>query len=151
VRFQPHRKGGCNIKTLARELAEKGIRSSYQRLRVLAYLREQQGHPTAEEVYEHVLEEIPTLSRATIYNTLHLFAGAGLLRVVDTVAPETRYDSLLAPHGHFHCDRCGALIDFAVDLDDVAVERLDGYRVRERHVTFKGLCPDCAAQSENKE
>jgi Fe2+ or Zn2+ uptake regulation protein len=73
------------------------------------------------------------------------------VRVVDTVAPETRYDSLLPPHGHFHCDRCGTLLDFAIDLDSVAIEGLDGFGVRERHVTFKGLCPECIARTENKE
>ncbi|MHB1319926.1 MAG: Fur family transcriptional regulator [Anaerolineae bacterium] len=129
----------------------KGIRASHQRLRVLAFLREHRGHPTAEEIYEHLLVEIPTLSRATVYNTLHLFAQKDLVRVIDTVAPETRYDSLLTPHGHFHCDRCGALIDFPIDLESVAAANLDGFRVRERHVTFKGLCPDCIARPENKE
>lgn len=151
MRFQLRGREDATIKTLARELAEKGIRASHQRLRVLAYLRAHHDHPTAEEVYEHVLEEIPTLSRATVYNTLHLYAQAGLVRVVDTVAPETRYDSLLAPHGHFHCDRCGALVDFPIDLDTLSIEGLDGFRVRERHVTYKGLCPDCLNRSKSKE
>jgi Fur family peroxide stress response transcriptional regulator len=131
------------IKTLARELAAKGVRASHQRLRVLAYLREHRNHPTAEEVYEHVLEEIPTLSRATVYNTLHLYAQTGLVRVVDTVAQETRYDDVLELHGHFRCDRCGSLVDFPIDVASLTPEGLFGYRVRERHVTYKGLCPSC--------
>ena len=117
---------------------------------MLAYLREHRGHPTAEEIYERVVEEIPTLSKATVYNTLHLFAEAGLVRVVDTVDPDTRYDAILQPHGHFRCDSCGALIDFDLDLGTMPVEGLQGYRIRERHVTFKGLCPDCLAHSESE-
>lgn len=117
---------------------------------MLAYLREHRGHPTAEEIYEHVVTEIPTLSKATVYNTLHLFAEAGLLRVVDTVDPDTRYDAILRPHGHFRCDSCGALIDFPLDLESLPVEGLEGYRIRERHVTFKGLCLDCLARSQSK-
>lgn len=117
---------------------------------MLAYLRAHRGHPTAEEIYEHVVAEIPTLSRATVYNTLHLFAQAGLLRVVDTVAPETRYDSLLTPHGHFRCDHCGKLIDFPIDLEGLPAEGLQGYEIRERHLTIKGLCPDCVVRSQSE-
>jgi Fe2+ or Zn2+ uptake regulation protein len=125
-----------------------GIRASHQRLRVLAYLREGRDHPTAEEIYAHVGAEIPTLPRATVYNTLHASAQAGLVRVLDTVDAETRYDALLASHGHFRCERCGALIDFPIDLDSLTIEGLGGYRVREPHVTYKGLCRDCSARLE---
>ncbi len=117
---------------------------------MLAYLRDHRGHPTAEEIYEHVVAEIPTLSKATVYNTLHLFAEAGLVRVVDTVDPDTRYDAVLQPHGHFRCDACGALIDFPLDLERLPAEGLEGYQIRERHVTFKGLCPDCLARKTSE-
>ena len=117
---------------------------------MLAYLRACDTPPTAEEIYTHVLEEIPSLSRATVYNTLHLFAEAGLVRVLDTVDGDTRYDAELSTHGHFRCDRCGALYDFNIDLDHAATPALQGFEIRERHATYKGLCPDCLAQQEKE-
>lgn len=136
-------KGGETIESLAREMAAKGLRSSYQRLRILQCVREMGGHPAADEVYRNLVIEIPTLAKATVYNALHAFVAAGLLRAVDTGDDEQRYDAVLGQHGHFRCDVCGSLADFAIDLDSVRIGGLERHRVTSKSVLFKGICPNC--------
>jgi len=63
-------------------LLKAGIRPSYPRIRVLDYLVTMKTHPTAEEVFSHLVKEMPTLSRTTVYNTLNLLVGAGLARTL---------------------------------------------------------------------
>ena len=71
----------------------RGIRSSYTRMRIMQYLMVNRNHSTADEIYGSLVEEIPTLSRTTVYNSLHAFVEAGLARVVTIEDNEARYDS----------------------------------------------------------
>jgi len=100
-------------------LKQKGVRPSYQRLRVLQYLHEHIGHPTAEDIFTALSVDIPTLSRTTIYNTLHTFASYGLVNCLTLDGVETRYDVVLQKHGHFKCHRCGTIYNFMTYLVDM--------------------------------
>lgn len=87
-----------------------------------------------------------------MYNTLHALVEAGLVRVVDVDGDETRYDAVLTCHGHFHCDACGGLADFAIDIDHLPVQGLSQHRITARSVIFRGVCPTCrGSEKANKE
>lgn len=132
-------------------MVAKGVRPSYQRLRILQHLREVGGHPTADEIYRRLAKEIPTLAKATVYNTLHALIEAGFVRAVDTGDDETRYDAVMTRHGHFVCEVCGSLTDFSIDIESVAVDGLSRFRIRARNVIFKGVCPQCLAASQSEQ
>ncbi|MDD5601190.1 MAG: transcriptional repressor, partial [Actinomycetota bacterium] len=70
------------IKSLAEILKEKNIKPSYQRIKILEYLILRKNHPTVDEIFKDLIKEMPTLSKATVYNTLDLFKRSGLARVV---------------------------------------------------------------------
>ncbi len=131
------------IEHLSAELRQKGIRPSYQRIRVLECLHCKDSHPTVDEIFQTLAPEIPSLSKATIYNTLHSFLEAGLIRSISIDETELRYDLTLHNHGHFKCASCGMVYNFAVDIDGTAVDGLNGFKVSEKNVYFKGLCPTC--------
>ncbi|HEY9087219.1 MAG TPA: Fur family transcriptional regulator [Anaerolineaceae bacterium] len=133
---------------LTRELAESGLRPSYQRIKVLEYLHEKKGHPTVDDIYHALAVEIPTLSRTTVYNTLHSFVEAGLARMVHIDGAEARYDVTLHPHGHFQCVGCGSITNFSINIDVLAFEGLNRFEVREKDVYFRGLCPNCIGQQD---
>jgi Fe2+ or Zn2+ uptake regulation protein len=129
---------------LADKLHNKGIRPSYHRIRVLEYLyRKKENHPTADEVFEALSPDIPSLSKTTVYNALHTFVESGLARVVDIDDSEARYDTMLLDHGHFKCTACGAISNFAVDFACISIGGLDQFEIYEKNVYFKGLCPKC--------
>ena len=138
-------------KSLISELKNKGIRPSYQRVKVLEFLYQVNSHLTADMIYRSLLKEIPTLSKATIYNSLHSFVDAGLVRVINIDDDEMRYDVVLADHGHFKCDSCGSIYNFAIDINSVPFDELNQFQVNEKNVYFKGLCPNCADQQINNE
>ncbi|WP_265821205.1 Fur family transcriptional regulator [Geovibrio ferrireducens] len=134
----------------AAELAEKNIRPSFQRVRILAYMKENLCHPTVEKIYHDLHTEIPSLSKTTVYNTLNLFVEAGLVRVLNIEDNETRYDIVMKSHGHFKCESCGEIFNFRINLDDFAADELGGFRINDRNVYFKGICPACQ-KAKNKE
>lgn len=124
-------------------LISRKIRPSYQRIKVLEYLINNQYHPTVDQIYQDLLRDIPTLSKSTIYNTLNLFLKAGLIRVITIEDNETRYDILTEDHGHFKCEKCGDIYNFTVDPAACAATDLTDFKVMEKNVYFKGICPRC--------
>ncbi|OPL15479.1 MAG: hypothetical protein AVO39_08010 [delta proteobacterium MLS_D] len=56
-----------------KRLLEKRIRPSFPRLRILEYLLKSREHPGADDVYRALVDDIPTLSKTTVYNALALF------------------------------------------------------------------------------
>ncbi len=121
-------------------LISAGIQPSAQRLAVGAFVFDSCAHPSADEVFAAVGSTANgSLSRATVYNTLHLFAEKGLLQELVLAEGRVVYDPKMAPHHHFVDDDTGAIED--VDFDAVSVSQareLPGLAVRELQVVLRG-------------
>ena len=128
---------------LKKQLIDKKIALSYQRLKVLEYLVQSHSHPTVDMIYKELKKTIPTLSKTTIYNTLRTLMQAGLVRGITIEDNETRYDIELENHGHFKCESCGTIYNFSTDIDSLQVEGLDDFKVNDRNVYYSGVCPKC--------
>ncbi|MBC7217727.1 MAG: transcriptional repressor [Candidatus Caldatribacterium sp.] len=124
-------------------LKSRGVRPSYIRLRVLEYLLQSRKHPSAEEIYEELQREIPTLSRASVYNALAALLEARVIRVLTIERNEARYDAVLSEHGHFQCDVCGKVYDFTFTFESLKYEGLEGFLVESKDLYFRGICPEC--------
>jgi Fe2+ or Zn2+ uptake regulation protein len=96
-----------------------------------------------DTIFNDLKGEIPSLSRATVYNTMALFLGAKLVRVIPIDDNETRYDIVTHNHGHFKCESCGSIHNFSIDFDGFVTEGLDGFRIEDKNVYFRGRCPAC--------
>ena len=131
------------IENLAKTLNEKDIKPSYQRIKILEYLITKRSHPTVDKIFNDLLKEIPTLSKATVYNTLDLFKEANLARIITIENNETRYDAKVASHGHFKCESCGSIYDFEVNIDNLSTDSLEHFKINEKNVYFRGICPKC--------
>ena len=130
------------------ELQERNIAPSYQRIMILKYLTENQNHPTVDQIYGALRVSMPTLSKATVYNTLNLFAEFGLVRVLSIEDNETRYDVVVQNHGHFKCSSCGSITNFVVNIDRFVAQDLQGFQIMQKNVYFNGRCPNCLAKAE---
>lgn len=127
-----------------RELSDRGIQPSVQRARILEFLWNERIHPTADDIFERLHPEIPTLSRTTVYNTVKLFTENSMLQPLVIEEKEIRYDIDTSLHGHFKCESCGKIFDFtASDTGDTGIPELGGFLIRERHIYLKGLCSSC--------
>ena len=130
---------------IKRSLGASGLRCTPQRYAVMAFLREQNRHPTAAEIFAAVNRVDPRSSRATIYNNLRDLVQAGLVREVAVEGRAARFDAKHMRHHHFICDRCGNV----EDLEWYAVPRpasgaLGKRILRECELIFRGLCTRCA-------
>lgn len=117
-----------------------------QRETVLRVIRESDNHLTASEIFEAARRLRPTISYATVYNSLHYLKGSGLIREIHFGNAASRYDRETGRHDHAMCTRCGKLVDFDLDLtNDLmrAAARRSGFKAESVHLTLHGLCPDC--------
>ncbi len=131
------------FENLRQELKTKNISLSHQRLKVLEYLAQHRCHPTVDQIFTELQKDIPTLSKTTVYNTLRILADAGLVKVITIEDKENRYDIDTEDHGHFKCESCGTIFDFPVDIDSLIPESLSKFKITDKDVYLKGLCPGC--------
>ena len=125
--------------TAAERLRRSGIQPSTQRVAVAEYVLATDAHPSAEQVWDEVKARVPTISRATVYNTLNLFVTKGLLARHVLAEGKVVFDCVVEPHHHFIDDATGAIHDIAWDALDVKrVGRLQGFDVREYQVVLRG-------------
>jgi len=97
-----------------RRLAECGIRSTAQRVRIATLLLSAPQHLSAEQILAQLRAAGARVSKATVYNTLNLFAAHGLIRQLSLDGSRAWFDSNVDPHYHFHDLTTGALIDLPV-------------------------------------
>ncbi len=128
-------------------LEENGISPSFQRVKVLEYLLGDPNHPTAEIIYQGLTREVPTLSKATVYNTLNLFVEKKLVSTMSADKYETRYDLITQEHGHFVCKECGAIVNFPYRFKDHYPD-LDGFQIEQEEIVIKGICKECLAKEK---
>lgn len=128
-------------------LVEHGIRPSNYRIRILQCLEDNKMHPTADQIYQNLLNEFPTLSKMSVYNTIEVLLDAGLIREITIENNEVRYDSHLEDHGHFKCNHCGKIFNFDIDFNSLHLNGLDQFIIKDQDIFLKGICPEC--QSNN--
>jgi Fur family iron response transcriptional regulator len=110
------------VESLKQRLARAGVRPTAQRLRIAALLMGHPQHLSAEQVLAGLRTQGQRVSKATIYNTLNLFAASGLIRQLSVGGDRSWFDSNTDPHYHFHDVDSGALMDVA--LRDVEFQKL---------------------------
>lgn len=128
-------------------LRSKGIKPSYQRIRIYEYLQTDTSHPTVDVIYKALLPEISTLSKTTVYNTLRQFAEKQIVQIVSMGDSELRYSLYSDFTGHFKCTQCGTIYDFDIEPVTIANVALDGFDINETQICLKGICPKCKKQN----
>jgi Fur family transcriptional regulator, iron response regulator len=105
-------RNGCPIHDLRSRLRKVGLRPTRQRVS-LGWLLFAKGdrHVTAERLYEEATRARVPVSLATVYNTLHQFTEAGLLREVAVDGTRTYFDTNVGEHQHFFVEGDESLID----------------------------------------
>jgi len=124
-------------------LNNKGIKPSYQRIKVFDYLLKNKTHPTVDKIHHELVGEIPTLSKTTVYNTLKLFHEKGIILIINIEDNETRFDADISNHGHFKCKKCGEIYDFKLIEENLNLPNLNTFSIDEQHIYLKGICPKC--------
>lgn len=119
------------------------IRPSIYRMKIYEYLIEKRNHPDVDLIYHELINEIPTLSKTTLYNVLELFVQKGLVMPLTIAENELHYDADTTRHGHFRCNSCGAIYDTRIDPEALKFEGMESFEVHDSHIYFWGICPVC--------
>lgn len=127
---------------IIQSLKENGISVTIQRIGILEYLMQVRSHPSVEEIFDAIRKRFPTISKATVYNTLITLRDAGMIQEITIEKDRARYDGDTSPHGHFNCISCGKVYDVGCEfkLKD------ENFNVESSHVYFYGKCPECSVK-----
>ncbi len=137
------------------KLAESNYKLTPQRRAILQVLEDNQGeHLSAEQIFFMVRARMPSIGMATVYRTLELFAGLGLLRKTSFDEGKFRYEFHdIDRHRHHHlvCVGCGRITEIEEDLLHQLERQVEekGFQVIDHSLVIYGKCPTCLRSSED--
>lgn len=124
-----------------------GLKLTPQRLAIIEYLEKTKEHPSAEDIYNALKERFPSMSFATVYNTLEVLMEKGLVKELGIDSSKKRFDPCIRSHHHFICRRCGKILDVEREFDIVIPEDIKEHEITDFQVLFSGTCSDCKKSS----
>jgi Fur family ferric uptake transcriptional regulator len=129
-------------------LAQKKLRLTAQRRAIIETVFQTQQHFTAEQLLSWSRRRDKSVSRATVYRTLPLLTGSGLVREMDFGENYKFYDPNYAEHprhSHLICQECGQIVEFdSAKLDELETEiheRL-GFTVKSHRLQIMASCDE---------
>ncbi len=126
-------------------------RNTIQGQLVLNAVRQLGNHPTADDVYNYVVQMHPNISMGTVYRNLNSLAEDGILVKISVPDAADRFDHTLEKHYHIKCMNCKEFVDvnldYMQDLDDKVAE-LTKYKILSHDVVFKGICHNCCNKNK---
>lgn len=128
-----------------KDIRELGL--TKQREVVLQVIRDAHEHLTANEVFVNAKQLLPSISFATVYNSLRYLKEAGHIAEIQFGNGASRFDRMTSRHDHAICTKCGRLVDIEMEhpqeLMDMAAS-FSSFKPESLEFTLRGLCPDCA-------
>jgi len=128
-------------------LKKSGMRLTPQRLAICRFMAESTHHPTSEEIFRALKEDFPSMSLATVYNTLDVLVALGAVNALGSVGDnKVHFDGNTAPHINLACVRCHQIKDVSseyVAKMDSEISGKSGYQLLGSRVLYYGICPDC--------
>ena len=135
---------------LRQALEASGQRFTEQRAAVFRYLAGTDVHPTADEVFHAVRQELPAISLATVYKSLETLVGCGLAVKLTYADHSARYDGRTDPHHHARCLACGRVLDLPGEIPDTNIDELrpeaSGFTVTGYRLELSGYCAGCVPE-----
>jgi len=118
-------------KQLRSALEKGGWRYTRQRAAVFNYLSAVESHPTAEEVYVAVRQELPKISLATVYKALEALVDCHLANKLASNEGPARYDSHCDGHYHLRCLKTGKVQDLPTRFDPELLHKIDPHLIEQ--------------------
>lgn len=118
-----------------------------QREVVLQVIRDAHEHLTANEVFAAAKDMLPSISFATVYNSLRYLKDAGHIAEIQFGNGASRFDRMTHRHDHAICTKCGTLVDIEMEHPQELIAKAAKYskfKPESLEFTLRGLCPDCA-------
>ena len=121
-----------------------GFKLTPQRIAILDYLEGNKNHPSAEDIYKAVSEKFPTMSYATVYNTMDALTEKKSVIELNIDTHKKRFDPDVRPHNHLICTKCRQVIDvFEKYSLEVSEDQRQGFEITSNQIEFYGICSKC--------
>jgi len=137
----------CPWDEIPGRLRATGMRWTPQRRTLVRVLQSMEGHVSAAEIIERCRAEDATTTPSTVYRTLDVLEDLGVVCHGHAGDGREEYHVLpQAPHGHFYCDGCGAVLEIRDELAKEVVRLLEahlGFEIDLSHLTLSGRCRGC--------
>jgi Fur family transcriptional regulator, ferric uptake regulator len=139
-------------KELQKLLIEKKLKRTSQRALVWAALLDLRGHPSVEDLRDHLLKQGHRIGLATIYRTLKILLQSGFIRQLKDEGP-TRYEPVVKQpnHVHFICNTCHGTVEFpSRKMENLIRQVTQEYDFDERYSRYAifGVCKKCARKEQ---
>jgi Fe2+ or Zn2+ uptake regulation protein len=135
------------------DVRRAGLKMTPQRIALVQLFATDESHPTAQALFERLRPAFPSMSFATVYNTLDALARAGLSSTL-RLGQAARFDPNTSPHHHTVCDVCGEVRDVPAEVPaspaDLRLPRAPAgarFAVRAVERVYRGTCASCDAAS----
>ncbi|RUM45216.1 MAG: transcriptional repressor [Hydrogenimonas sp.] len=135
-------------------LRSNNLKFTKQREVILYTLYNHNGHFTPEELYQLIKQENPELNAgiATIYRTLSLLEGEGMVTSISFGTQGKRYElGIKAHHDHIICTKCGKILEFfdeSIEKKQEQIAKKLGFKMEDHSLKIFGVCPECQKSSD---
>ncbi len=134
-----------------------GYRLTIGREAILDLLFRSEGHLSAEDIYLKIHARFPNVGLTTVYRTLDVLSGLGMVYKLDFGDGRARYELAQGPKGEHHhhhlvCTACNRVIDYTDFIDDEVellrrtekgLEDKYNFKITSHVIQFYGLCDKC--------
>lgn len=128
-------------------------RRSRQREEIQRILARKNFHPTIEELYYLVKQELPGIGIATVYRNVEKMVDRDEIIKIDIPGGASRIDGNVEKHYHFRCEQCGRVedvwLDLPIDQYINTVEPLKSAEITDHCLEFTGLCSKCRINTKS--
>ncbi|MBP1747892.1 MAG: ferric uptake regulator family protein [Deltaproteobacteria bacterium] len=112
---------------------------------IMQYLDGNVTHPSAGDIYGALHGEFPTMSLATVYNTMETLKEQGMLIELSIDPVKKRFDPNTEPHHHLLCVTCKRIVDIFIEFPvRLSEDEKHGFEIIGNRVDFYGICKNCA-------
>lgn len=129
---------------IVEKLKQYDLKSTNQRIAIYEAISPMINHPSAELILDVIKTDYPSITLATVYNTLETFAKAGLINKISSANGKLRYDPNIKQHNHIYCENTNDVYDFYdKDLEEIINDfikskKIENFEVRDFKLLVKG-------------
>ena len=139
---------------IIKALRGKGYKATPQRIAIGKFVLQNHTHPTAQRIYCEVKKVYPTVSLATIYNTIQILKEAGLVHELNLDKDQARFDPNMMPHAHMFCLQCKSIYDCSDPVISEIVDRMSNeadFSAGEWNFDIFGICSNCRREKSKQQ
>jgi Fur family transcriptional regulator, peroxide stress response regulator len=138
------------VEIIIRKLRDNGHKITPQRMAIVDILSRSEGHPSVEDIHDHIKKDFPTMSLATVYRNIVLLKSFGEVLELGFPDGSNRYDGNKPdPHPHAICIKCKKIVDPDLEsLDEMTKEVTaeTDFTILHHRLDFFGICSSCMAK-----